>query len=359
MKRLFFLPIALALAAYLLLPLPGQSAPLSQKIEKKRGADRGQKKRQEGVLTTTISGLSTRIDGLQGEINATQPRLGRAQDSLDDKRDELLRGAQPARGRPRPARAAALRACTARAGCSPRAWSRSTRPTSRTRSRSCSRPTASATCSSRPSSSTASPPRTARSPSACGACATGRTRQAVELAKLEDRVQVAAEQILRVRDQIAAAKEDLVGSQGALVQARGKRRSTLAQVRDSRHAPRGRPAGARAPAGAHPGPALRRRPGRLRRPDQAGLGSADLARQRPGRVALRAALGPPARGRRHRRAVRHADPRRRLRQGRADGLGRRLRQLHLRPAHRQPLHVLRAPVALRHLQRRRTSARAR
>ena len=43
---------------------------------------------------------------------------------------------------------------------------------------------------------------------------------------------------------------------------------------------------------------------RARRPDPAGLGRPDLARQRPDRVPVRHALGPPARGRRHRRARR-------------------------------------------------------
>ena len=42
------------------------------------------------MLTTTIQSFSTRIDGLQGEIEATQQRLDRAQSSLDRQKDELL-----------------------------------------------------------------------------------------------------------------------------------------------------------------------------------------------------------------------------------------------------------------------------
>ena len=60
----------------------------------------------------------------------------------------------------------------------------------------------------------------------------------------------------------------------------------------------------------------------------------------------RARPGPHARGHRHRRRRGHADPRRRLRQGRAHAGHRRvgrLRQLHLRPAHRVAVDVLRAP----------------
>ena len=44
MKKLFLVPILLALAAYLLLPLPGQSAPLSQRIEQKRAQVEGKKR---------------------------------------------------------------------------------------------------------------------------------------------------------------------------------------------------------------------------------------------------------------------------------------------------------------------------
>lgn len=88
-----YLPIAIVLgvvayAAYVLAPLPGQSAPLSERIEAKRSQVE-QKKRQEGVLTTTISGLNDRIGGLQGQIDSTQQRLGAVQSELDARRAEL------------------------------------------------------------------------------------------------------------------------------------------------------------------------------------------------------------------------------------------------------------------------------
>ena len=89
MKKLFWVPLLLALAAYVLLPLPGSTAPLSERIQKKRGQV-AKVKRREGVLTTTISRYSTRIEGLQGQIKATQARLRRVQRDLDDKRSELL-----------------------------------------------------------------------------------------------------------------------------------------------------------------------------------------------------------------------------------------------------------------------------
>src|ERR671914_572354 len=88
MRRSFWVTISLGLAAYLLLPLPGLSAPLSQRIEQKR-SDIAKVKQREGVLTTEISRYNTRIESLQGEIGATEARLSRVQADLDRKRAEL------------------------------------------------------------------------------------------------------------------------------------------------------------------------------------------------------------------------------------------------------------------------------
>ena len=84
MKKLFWVPITLALAAYVLLPLPGQSAPLSKRIQAKR-AQIEKKKRSEGVLSTTIQSYNARIDGLQGEIRGTEQRLTQVQSELEPK----------------------------------------------------------------------------------------------------------------------------------------------------------------------------------------------------------------------------------------------------------------------------------
>lgn len=89
MKRYFWVPITLALAAYVLMPLPGEGASLSKRIQSKR-SQVAKKKRVEGVLTTTIQRYDNRIQGLQGEIRGTQRRLARVQSELDDKRAELL-----------------------------------------------------------------------------------------------------------------------------------------------------------------------------------------------------------------------------------------------------------------------------
>src|SRR5687767_9788052 len=73
MKKFFWVPIALGLVAYLSLPLPGQSASLNDKIERKeRQVER--KRAREGVLTTDISAYSSRIRGLQGDIRSYAAR---------------------------------------------------------------------------------------------------------------------------------------------------------------------------------------------------------------------------------------------------------------------------------------------
>ena len=90
MRRSFWVSITLGLTAYLALPLPGQSAPLSERIEAKRSMVE-KSKRREGVLTTDIERYSNRIGGLQGEIRQLQGRQDKIQRDLDAKRAELLR----------------------------------------------------------------------------------------------------------------------------------------------------------------------------------------------------------------------------------------------------------------------------
>jgi murein DD-endopeptidase MepM/ murein hydrolase activator NlpD len=89
MKKSFLLPITLAIVAFLVLPLPGLSAPLSTRIEEKKDQIQ-QHKAKEGVLSTTIERFNTRIDAVQGEISATERQLARVQDSLDRQKAKLL-----------------------------------------------------------------------------------------------------------------------------------------------------------------------------------------------------------------------------------------------------------------------------
>jgi peptidoglycan DL-endopeptidase CwlO len=89
MRKSFWVTITLALAAYVLMPMPGTSAPLNERIQKKRSAI-DTVKRHEGVLTTTISRFNNRIEGLQGEIRTTERRLTSVQQDLDKKRGQLI-----------------------------------------------------------------------------------------------------------------------------------------------------------------------------------------------------------------------------------------------------------------------------
>ena len=89
MKRHFGVAITLGLAAYFVLPMPGLSAPLSERIEQTRTLVQS-KKYKEHVLSETIAGYNVRIDALQGDINVLQRKQNRVQASLDQKRAELL-----------------------------------------------------------------------------------------------------------------------------------------------------------------------------------------------------------------------------------------------------------------------------
>jgi len=89
MRRTFWVSITLGLAAFLVLPMPGLSAPLSSRIDETRG--KVQKKRQkEGVLSETISGFEGKIDRLQGQIGGLQQRQNRLQGQLNLKRSEVI-----------------------------------------------------------------------------------------------------------------------------------------------------------------------------------------------------------------------------------------------------------------------------
>jgi murein DD-endopeptidase MepM/ murein hydrolase activator NlpD len=89
MKRHFGVVITLGLAAYLVLPMPGLSAPLSERIDKTRTLVQG-KKYREHVLSDTIASYNVKIDSLQGDINVLQRKQDQIQADLDQKRAELL-----------------------------------------------------------------------------------------------------------------------------------------------------------------------------------------------------------------------------------------------------------------------------
>lgn len=233
MKKSFWLPIALGLCAYLVLPLPGLSAPLSDRIDQKR-AEVEEAEQEEGVLTTTIQGFSNRIDNLEGQIQAVQSRLERAQASLDRQKAELLE----VRDRLEAARDRLARLrdelATARRLLAKRLVEiyKSDTPDALT-----------VVLESDGFGDLLERTAFLERISDQDREITDRVRglrdqaqdQATELARLEQREQLAAERILRERDQIAAAQGQLVSSRDQLASARADKRGALAQVRDEKH----------------------------------------------------------------------------------------------------------------------------
>jgi murein DD-endopeptidase MepM/ murein hydrolase activator NlpD len=89
MKRAFQVSITLALAAFLVLPMPGNTAGLDRRMDIVK-AKIQKKKAKEGVLTTTITSYNHRIQSLQGSIRGLQDRQNRIQSTLSQKQAELL-----------------------------------------------------------------------------------------------------------------------------------------------------------------------------------------------------------------------------------------------------------------------------
>ena len=232
MKKSFLLPIALALVAFLVLPLPGLSAPLSSRIEKKRDQI-ATHKAKEGVLSTTIQGFNTRIDAIQGEISATQRQLSRVQDDLDQQKEKLLE----VRNRLEEARDRLARLrdelATARQVLARRLVEiyKSDAPDALT-----------VILDSNGFGDLLERAEFLKRISEQDREITDRVRglrdkakdQAIQLADLEEQEQLTAERILYQRDQIAAVENKLVGSRDQLASARADKRGALAQVRESR-----------------------------------------------------------------------------------------------------------------------------
>jgi murein DD-endopeptidase MepM/ murein hydrolase activator NlpD len=232
MKKSFWLPIALGLCAYLVLPMPGRSAPLSDRIQEKQHEVESAKQK-EGVLTTTIQRFSARIDGLQGEIQATQERLDRAQSSLDRQKNALLEvrnrleGARDRLARLRSELATARRLLAARLV----EIYKSDTPDALT-----------VVLESDGFGDLLERAEFLERISDQDREITDRVtglrdqaqQQAVQLAKLEQREQLAAERILQERDQIASAQNQLLSSRDQLASARSDKQGVLSQVRSQK-----------------------------------------------------------------------------------------------------------------------------
>jgi murein DD-endopeptidase MepM/ murein hydrolase activator NlpD len=229
----FWVSITLGLMAYLVLPMPGSGAPLSERIAKKK-AEIAKVERKEGVLTTTISRYNNRIRGLQGEIGASQKRLRVVQRDLNAKRAQLLRirdKLEVARDRLERLRRD-LR--TARAALANRLVEmyKSDRPDA-------------LTVVLESDGFTDLLERTdfleriseqdQRIVQRVRVLRDRAKRQADELGRLERQAQAAAETVLRRRDDIASTRDRLVASRGDLRDARSGRRAVLAKVRNQKH----------------------------------------------------------------------------------------------------------------------------
>jgi murein DD-endopeptidase MepM/ murein hydrolase activator NlpD len=88
MKRAFQVSITAALAAFLLLPMPGHTSDLNHRIQAVKAQIQA-KRHHEALLTTTISSFNNRIRGLQGQIRALQQRQNNLQETLVSKQAEL------------------------------------------------------------------------------------------------------------------------------------------------------------------------------------------------------------------------------------------------------------------------------
>jgi murein DD-endopeptidase MepM/ murein hydrolase activator NlpD len=232
MKKSFWLPIALGLLAYLVLPLAGMGAPLSDRIGQKQKEIEAAKQK-EGVLTTTIQSFSDRISGLQGQIHATQRRLDAAQSSLDRQKDELLQvrdrleAARDRLARLRSELATARRVLAARLV----EIYKSDTPDALT-----------VVLESDGFGDMLERAEFLQRISDQDRKITDRVRglrdqaqgQAEQLAKLEEREQLAAERILEERDQIASAESSLVSSRDQLASVVSNKRGVLAQVRNQK-----------------------------------------------------------------------------------------------------------------------------
>jgi len=159
---------------------------------------------------------------------------------------------------------------------------------------------------------------------------------------LERRQQTVTKAVQRRRDNISSIKRDLIGTRAGYAQTTavsGPRSAasaeTAANSRASSTSSRRTRCACRQSYAPPPDPPLGAGPGPAR------LRDADLARRRDADIAVRATVGTAARRHRHRRARRYPDPRSGRRQGPPRRTGGRLWPVHLRPAHRDDVDLLR------------------
>jgi murein DD-endopeptidase MepM/ murein hydrolase activator NlpD len=232
MKRHFGVAITLGLAAYVVLPMPGLSAPLSERIDQTRTLVQS-KKYKEHVLSETIASYNVRIDALQGDINVLQRKQSRIQATLDEKRAELLE----VRGKLDEARDRLVRLrkelVVAEDALAVRLVElyKADEPDALT-------VVLQADGFADLLERTEFLQRVSEQDQAIiervRVLKEAAKKQAELLAELEQRVEDAANEILAQRNELAQSKETLIDSQGELAAVRNDRRSVLTQVQESR-----------------------------------------------------------------------------------------------------------------------------
>ena len=355
------LTLTLPLVLWAALPMPSDGktkqqelADLQSRIDQARQKI-GRKRGTERVLTSQISSYTARIRKLQGKITTLQTRQQRIQLDLDDKRSELETLRTDLRGE----RARLVRL---------RARLNETRRLLRVRLLEIYKAQAPDIVTvvlnsdgftdllergefikriSQQDQKIVTIVRDAKADSVSGE---------KRLARLERRQRLVTSIVQQRRDEIADVKMELIGTRVGYTRTKDGKAAALSSVRDDRKELESHVDSLQAASGKIAGElaALQGQyAGDL--PIKRGQRQHDLARERPDhRLLRRAAARPPARRDRHRGRRGHADPRRRGRPRRAHAGRRRvgwLRQLHLRPAHRDDVDVLRPSVELRHERR--------
>ncbi|HYH59496.1 MAG TPA: peptidoglycan DD-metalloendopeptidase family protein [Thermoleophilaceae bacterium] len=232
MKRHFGVAITLGLAAYVVLPMPGLSAPLSERIDQTRELVED-KRYREHVLSQTIASYNVKIDSLEGDITALQRKQDRVQATLDEKRAELLvvRGKlEQARDRLERLReelgvaedALAVRLVELYKADEPDALTVVLQADGF------------ADLLERTEFLERVSEQDQRIIERVRVLKEEAKRQAEELADLEARVEAAANEILAQRNELASSKLQLVDSRNELASVRSDRQSVLSQVHDSR-----------------------------------------------------------------------------------------------------------------------------
>jgi murein DD-endopeptidase MepM/ murein hydrolase activator NlpD len=232
MKKLFLVVISVGLTAYMLLPMPGQTRDLSGKIDRKQRQVE-HKRAREGVLTSTITSYSNRIKGIQGDIRGYAQRERKLQGSLQQKRAEVQKvqdRLEVARDRLVRLRAELNKATTVLANRLVEMY-KDDEPDA-------------LTVVLESDGFADMLDRTAFLERISDQDRQIVTRVRVlkkqtqtltaELSDLEQEKQRAADAILAQKNQVAQARAQLVERQGALADARGKRRTVLASTRESR-----------------------------------------------------------------------------------------------------------------------------